>query len=351
MSQASNNAPFVWPPARGGAVTPARTLPRGGRGEESGEVRLAPPRPRGGRWRVWLREIERVWLGVTSRPLEARAADLHWEADALSAFCPRCGRSSGPYASASTGCPKCREARSPVDRVVRLGRYAPPLSGWVHEVKFARSRHAGRQLGALLGRQIGLAALAPETATPTATSERSPATPTATRFILVPVPTPWRRRLARGIDHPAVLARAVAEALRREGSTAEVQPVLARAYRPMQTRSGAQARGQNVHGSMWVRGVAWGARVRAGWMARAGAGVGRWARLGRAGPGARLADLLRALSPTDLASTVVVLVDDVTTTGATLREAARALRQGLKAAGSPPVRCWCGVVAVTEEEG
>ncbi len=311
---------FVWPPAQGRAGAPpaGRSVPSGGPGGgPRAEVRLAPPRPKGGALARWWRQIEATWLGVTRGTIEARAAALGWEADALSAFCPRCGRTSAPFEAGDGGCPACRSKRLPFDRLVRLGAYDEPLSGWVREVKFSRSHHAGVRVGELLGRQIGLAAAA--------LGDGAPA-----RFVLVPVPTPWRRRVARGIDHPAVLARAASHALNREGVPARVWRPLARAYRPMQTRSGGPARAGNVRGSMWVR---------------RGGPLRRWLRRNDA-----LSEL-RALPADELGSTVFVVIDDVTTTGATLREACRTLRRALKAGGIPIARLWAGVVAVTGERG
>ncbi|WP_431036173.1 ComF family protein [Streptomyces sp. P6-2-1] len=109
--------------------------------------------------------------------------------------------------------------------------------------------------------------------------------------VLVPVPSAARAVRARGHDHVPRLARAAAERLRAGGCAARVVPALAlrREVRD-QAGLGARERRTNLAGAV---------RVRAG--------------------GVRL---LRGAPP----RTTVVLVDDLMTTGATIAEAARALR-------------------------
>lgn len=106
-------------------------------------------------------------------------------------------------------------------------------------------------------------------------------------LLLVPVPSARRAVRARGHDAALRIARAAAGELRRSGRPAEVLPLL-RQVRPVadQAGLGVPERLANVSGSLQARG-----------------GAARWPAHG-----------------------VPVLVDDVMTTGASLAEAARALR-------------------------
>lgn len=295
---------FVWPPGRvevkpavGGEEAGAARPTGGGREAESRV--LAPPRGVIARW--WA-EIEATWIGLAEPPLYVQATRAGWSPESVGDYCPRCGEDAPPMTATVTGCPSCRERRVAWDRLVRLGRYEPPVEGWVHQIKFRAWRRLGAQVGELLGERLRAAA------------------PAGTRFVVVPVPTSAWRRLARGVDHPLVIARAAAGVL-----NAPVWAVLRRRHRPTQASLSASARARNVRGTM---------SVRRGW------GVPGW---GGRGLLARVA----GWEPAEIARTVFVVVDDVATTGATLTEAVRALRKGLKDQGVTAFRVWAGVVAKT----
>ena len=64
---------------------------------------------------------------------------------------------------------------------MRLGAYAPPLAGWIGEVKFTRFGSLGVALGRLLGTQMQRAGPGPGP------------------IAIVPVPASVRRRIVRGI--------------------------------------------------------------------------------------------------------------------------------------------------------
>ncbi|MEM1424671.1 MAG: hypothetical protein AAGH64_11800, partial [Planctomycetota bacterium] len=60
---------------------------------------------------------------------------------------------------------------------MRLGSYEGALIDWIHEVKFERGWRLGEDLGAMLGERLVEQGFA---------------------GVVVPMPTTWRRRMARG---------------------------------------------------------------------------------------------------------------------------------------------------------
>ncbi|MDX2131208.1 MAG: hypothetical protein SFY69_04055 [Planctomycetota bacterium] len=239
-----------------------------------------------GAGRTAWQQIEGALLGLTRPPLVVRAREAGWMPDEAGAFCPRCAASVGAFEGDETGCPACRGVKVPWERAVRLGVYEGVLRDIIHDVKFSAWRALGEELGALMGSAVCAAA-------DRAGVERG-------RFVVTPVPTTLWRRLSRGVDHTGALARGVAGVV-----GAPVVRVLDRRHRPAQTRVPASRREANVRGTMRVR---------------------------------------RA----DLGGSLVVLVDDVRTTGATLREACRAVWDMPRE--SRPEGIWVATAAVAEGE-
>lgn len=234
------------------------------------------------RTRSWVREIESTWLGVTSPPLSDRIADAGWTADAPDIYCPRCASTTGPFETASTddACSACRGKRLPWSRAIRLGPYEGLLRDAILEMKFGPWRRLGEDLGELLGDAL-------DQAIRLSNEPRN-------RYVLVPVPTTLRRRLGRGIDHTACLARSVSRV-----TGLPVAHALARRHVPPQVSLPPSNRAANVRGTM------------------------------------------RVIDSDFVRNKAVIVVDDVRTTGATLMAATRALRSG-----SEPSAIWVATLAV-----
>lgn len=245
------------------------------------------------RFGAWWDAIETVWLGRTAESFLERAAAQGWAPDPPTLYCPSCAESVGPYelqrdSAGRERCGSCAGARLPWQRALRLGDYRGLLRRAVHELKFTAWRRVGEELGTLMGAMIAV--------------ELDRAGIARSEAVLVPVPTFWARRLARGIDHTLTLCRSASKA-----SGVEIATVLRRRAGPTQVEVAASSRGSNVRGR------------------------------------------LRLVNPTRLTGkTHLLVVDDVRTTGATMREACRAIKAGLKGAEMPPFTgaVWTCVAAV-----
>lgn len=285
----STSQRFLWPPRRpddGGA------LDQSARSEQGDTPRLA----------VYLwRTIENTWLDVVTPPMSERLAAAAFTPDPLWAYCPRCGLSVGPYdVTVNDGVSSCSACRTDSrtaeelricrtggwDRVVRLGEYRHPLRGMIHDVKFTAWRRLGTDLGRMLGESIKAAI---EDA-----REDGVGLPQG-RPIVVPIPASTWRRMSRGIDHAHVIARGVCQTL-----DADFEPLLWRRHRPTQAGLAASRRQTNVAGSIKPRRTPWYAKV-----------------LPQA----------RGLPQNLHEPRLVIVVDDIMTTGATLKAASRAIQE------------------------
>lgn len=277
MTADAHKSGFQWPPRQ----PPQSHAVSTGSGTVRNETHAAG-RPLG----LWSR-IEREWLDPVALPLDRRAAEAGWLPDAPVRYCDRCGHDIGAYEAGEFGCAACARQRLPWQRFIRLGAYRPPLSDWICEVKFTRWRVLGLQLGRLLGKHIRDAGWLENAST--------------RRFVIVPVPTTFRRRLSRGIDHAAIIA---------SGASIELGipliKALRRRHRPSQRAVPASERVRNVAGCF------------------------------------------RCADPRAISDRHVILIDDVMTSGATLRGAARALSS---TGGGIRTDCtvYVGVIAVTPE--
>lgn len=234
----------------------------------------------------WIASLETALLGTRALVLTGR--DGRWTPEPMDASCPSCGRSVGwgEVSPSDRRCTQCRAEKLPWERFVRLGAFRGELRDAIHAMKYEAWRAQGTALGRLLGYRI-LDAL-----------HEAGVSPAQAR--LVPVPMPTLRRLTRGIDHTLVLTRAASQTsgvgmlrmLSRRGGKPQVE--VAPSLRANNLRK--KVRSSVVHQS---------------------------------------------------APQVVVLIDDVKTTGATLRACSRAVLGGFP--GEKP-GVWSAVLGVTSEK-
>ncbi|MHC4102847.1 MAG: ComF family protein [Planctomycetota bacterium] len=237
------------------------------------------------RARDWLESVEQTWLGWTFPPTRLAFAEAGWTPDDECRYCGRCGASVGPGEVMPAGCASCRDAPVPADRFVRLGPYSGQLREWVRAVKY----RGWAEMAEALGRRLGAAVRR-------CLAARGDLDPDQT--VVVPMPMPWQRRLYRGIDHARLIAAGAAAEL-----DVGVLVALAKANGPPQVS------------------------LPAGHRARASGGMRLRRRAGR----------LR------LAGAHVILVDDVRTSGASLRAAGRLIRR------LGPRQVTAAVLAVTDD--
>lgn len=183
---------FAWPPRKGEPAASGACVP---------PLLPAPPtrsRPPAASIRrsAW-NHFECAFLDLTAPPLAIREQEAGWVAEGPGDYCPRCGRTLGAERESPDGCAECAGVKFAWDRMVRLGEYAGPLRTWIHEVKFTRWRRLGIDLGERLGRALVEAW----------GRSHEPSEP---RPVIVPVPDHPLRRVWRGIDHTAVIAFGVA---------------------------------------------------------------------------------------------------------------------------------------------
>lgn len=177
--------------------------------------------------------------------------------------CPRCAATVGPYALIDVGCSRCRQERYAFDATCSLGQYGDVLRDLVLRLKFV---HAEAQ-AELLGRLLAL--------------ERRRFLDAVCPELVVPVPLHWWRRLRRGYNQSEAIARGLADTLRLPLARSCLRCV--RRTLPQKSLTSKAARRDNVRGAFRAAG-------------------------------------------TLVQGRTILLVDDVFTTGATLHESARTLR-------------------------
>lgn len=222
--------------------------------------------------------FERTWLGLVAPPWTIRAVEAGFYPDPPSAYCPRCAGPVGPGEvptdPTSASCASCRGTPLPWSRALRVGAFTGVLRDVILEAKYAKWRRLafdlGTTLGAILSSQLTTAGVDPAHAA------------------LIPIPMSFRRRWSRGIDHTLAIARGV-----RSVTRGPILRPLRRRHRPAQAALPESGREANARGSFTPR------------------------------SGENLAGF-----------PVIVVLDDVRTTGATLRAACRALNARERRLGS-----------------
>ena len=181
-------------------------------------------------------------------------------------YCKRCGSTLGPnIPEYPDGCSFCPNPIPRFDSVARLGPYTSLLKYAIRQLKYRDQLGMGRRLVRMLGESIS------QTNTPHRNAD-----------VIVPIPMHWIRRLDRRTDHSAVLAKSLSRELK-----IPVERLLKRIRNtPPQVHFTRTQRFANIRGAF------------------------------------------RAVKGKRLEGAHVLLVDDVTTTGATAGEAARVLLNG-----------------------
>jgi predicted amidophosphoribosyltransferase len=210
------------------------------------------------------------WAGLAMPQAALEMQSRNWIPDARDAYCPKCGVSTTRGEATESGCGSCRGKASFADGIVRLGAYAHDLREWILGVKY----RAWAEMGEALGRELG------KTFRETGPFQDPSST------LIIPMPMPWPRRMYRGIDH----ARIIAQGFARECGIPMLS-LLAKKNGPPQVSMPVSQRRRSGSRGLNLRSI------------------------GDYRPGVRWA------KGADL-----VLVDDVCTTGASLRAATRLLR-------------------------
>ncbi len=183
----------------------------------------------------------------------------------IAAACPACGLGRGPFHAPAPRCGACRATpKRGLETTVALLRYRGAGRRLLHAVKYARREDLGAPLGRALGERV----------VETAPEQGRPAPD-----LVVPIPLHWWRRWRRGFNQAALVGEGVGAVLDRP----VVEALARRRATPALFGIEREAREAVVGGAFAVR------------------------------------------APAAVRGATVLLVDDIRTSGATLRAAAAAL--------------------------
>lgn len=255
-------------------------------------------------------------------PLPARRRDPLWATLVDLVAAKDCGGCEGTPPRKSPLCLRCLEtlgderprrvaaAVAGVPRAFAVTRYEDP----VRTMLIAYKERGRADLRPVLGRALACAL-----------AEVLGTVPPGVAFVLVPVPSTRSSVRRRGADTTADLARSAALVLRETaGADVRVVPALRHARRVADQAGLVYAeRAANLAGALAVRRRGLRHLARAGAVRDPGVGPGSAAAGGAAAAGRRTSGGRSGPVPV---TPVVVLVDDIVTSGASLAEAARALR-------------------------
>lgn len=158
---------------------------------------------------------------------KCRAELLHDPFDA----CPRCAGSIGPFEDLEGGCVRCRDERFAFDGVIRLGPYAGLLRDVVLELKQSPGEPLAEVMGSLWA------------------ANRAEQFRALDCTVVTAVPLHWQKRIERGYNPAAAVARSIAVAVNRP-----YVPLLRRTrYTREQTLLSGADRRKNVKGAFAVR--------------------------------------------------------------------------------------------------
>jgi ComF family protein len=208
---------------------------------------------------------------------------------AAQTYCHRCGLTTGPFATnnKSHPCARCSERLAGITRTARIGTFSDPLVTLIHRLKFAHTWEIAAILAPFL--HYAITTVAEESHTPI--------------DCLIPVPLHWWRKARRGFNQAEELARETAKIPRWkiQHPLKRIRPTTAQAKITAPT-----ARAENVKNAF------------------------------------------SCLTNSSLANKHIWLIDDVTTTGATLHAAALAIRKLPKELR--PASINAAVVCVTDHQ-
>lgn len=189
-----------------------------------------------------------------------------WTPDDIDAYCFKCGRTTGQHEATPSGCSGCLDQRLPWQTITRLSEYKAPLTGWIKAMKY----HGQWPIAEWLAKEMA-------TTIREATNRQGDA---AAPAVVTHVPMHHRRRLARGYDQAQILAEGVGRSL-----NLPTAPLLKRVMAtPKQSTVNRQDRIKNVKNAF-------------------------------------------AAAEVDLTGVHVLLIDDVKTSGATLKACTRTLKR------------------------
>lgn len=179
--------------------------------------------------------VEGALFAPIGDPFSQRVDRLARESACRSRACPRCGGVVHEAEPATTeGCGRCAARRFAWSRCVRLGTYENELRLMIHQFKFERWIWLGERLGTMLGERLR-GALG-ETGVDAEDAR------------IVPIATSFRRRMERNLDHTLVLGRAASRA-----SGAPVLGLLTKRHRPSQLSVPLSERRANVRSAFMCR--------------------------------------------------------------------------------------------------